>query len=76
MGSMMDDGMAGTGLLLHTESLKTFPHDDAHRACAQHRSAPHLLAEALSDCRSRRYRDVWIEMSWGGTGFHHSWIPH
>ncbi|MBA3275152.1 MAG: hypothetical protein H0T72_05100 [Chloroflexia bacterium] len=39
--------MAGTGLLLHTESLKTFPHDDAHRACAQHRSAPHLLAEAL-----------------------------
>jgi len=29
MGSMMDDGTAGTGTLLHTESLKTFPYDRA-----------------------------------------------
>ncbi len=27
MGSMMDDETAGTGSLLHTESLKTFPYD-------------------------------------------------
>jgi hypothetical protein len=28
MGSMSDAGRAGTGTLLHTESLKTFPEDE------------------------------------------------